>query len=172
MKRPFVCPHCGSGFNIAEARFWEKVDKRGPDECWLWKASKTPFGYGRFNFAKGFSPHAHRTAFYLANGPIPKGLYVCHSCDTPACVNPKHLFLGTPADNMADKIAKGRHSSGVRPWGAKVNTSKLSASDAIAIYRSRKDRDNLAKIYGVSTTAIRLIQIGKNWSRATKGIPR
>lgn len=92
----------------AQVRFWAKV-RRGC-ECWLWLSQRTPGGYGQFHFGPRGTPpwYAHRLSWELANGPVPDGLSVLHHCDTPACVNPQHLFVGTHTDNMRDASRKGR----------------------------------------------------------------
>lgn len=101
--------------SVAE-RFWEKVSRNAPDDCWLWTGAIYRNGYGSFGWSgkrsKQVNIGAHRAAWKLAYGRIPKGLLVCHSCDTRACCNPKHLFLGTAKDNTGDMIAKGRNSKG------------------------------------------------------------
>jgi hypothetical protein len=91
-------------------RFWPKVDRSGgPDACWTWNASKNNKGYGQIQATGNHRLiYAHRAAWELANGPIPAGMNVCHTCDHPACVNPAHLFLGTQQANMADMARKGR----------------------------------------------------------------
>lgn len=95
-------------------RFWEKVDVRGPDECWPWKAGKIKKGYGLISI-HGRSQLAHRVAYELVKGPIPADLDVLHDCDFPPCCNPRHLWPGTHTDNMQDCIAKGRNSSRTHP---------------------------------------------------------
>jgi hypothetical protein len=95
------------------ARFWSKVDKTSnPNGCWIWTAGKSRLnGYGQF-FVAGRNHSSHRSAYEIQYGPIPDGLLVLHRCDTPACVNPVHLFLGTQQDNMTDMVQKGRSLSG------------------------------------------------------------
>lgn len=97
----------------ATDRFWEKVDKRGPDDCWLWTASCDKKGYGAFTLPDGHIGIAHRFSYELHYGPIPEGegyhgTCVLHECDNPPCCNPKHLFLGTAKDNAIDMWEKGR----------------------------------------------------------------
>ena len=95
-----------------EERFWEKVEKRHKNECWLWRDKPHGFGYGRFgiwNGHKGQMVLAHRMSYELARGTIKAGQFVLHRCDNPQCVNPHHLYLGTQADNMRDMYSKGRY---------------------------------------------------------------
>lgn len=90
---------------VAE-RFWSYV-QRG-DECWTWIGARDANGYGRLSLPGRGTIGAHRVSWELHRGEIPDGLCVLHRCDNPPCVWPEHLFLGTHADNVADRIAKGR----------------------------------------------------------------
>lgn len=90
-------------------RFWEKVEIRGPDECWPWLASVERFGYGRCKGPNDRPDRSHRVSYEIANGPIPKGAFVRHVCDNPRCVNPTHLVLGTVQDNNQDRHERGRY---------------------------------------------------------------
>ena len=91
-----------------EERFWANVDKEGNGACWMWRGTKTSYGYGKM---RDHYKHVgtHRVSYMLNVGPIPSKMHVLHKCDMPACVNPDHLFLGTQADNMKDMFKKGRN---------------------------------------------------------------
>lgn len=150
--------HQDSASKIVD-RFMAKVDQSG--ECWIWTARKTPQGYGRFSLY-GVNKLAHRVAFELFKGPI-GGLQVLHRCDNPSCANPDHLWLGTNADNMADKVVKGRTPDFA---GSRNPHSKLSAEDVLEIRRqfmSGVGRAELAKRYGVCTPYINQIATKKVW---------
>lgn len=111
-------------FLSAEERFWKYVDKQSAENCWLWTAATNGVGYGKF-YVDGGLVYAHRFSYELHRGQIPDGMYVCHSCDVPGCVNPKHLWLGTNADNLADMAAKGRSMHGAKSPHAKLTTDQV-----------------------------------------------
>lgn len=149
----------------ALARFWPKVDKDGPEECWNWAAAKMPRGYGVFRFPGHNSGLAHRFAYQQFVGPIPEDLCVCHHCDNPSCVNPAHLFLGTQADNIRDMDEKGRRVRGdIR--GEKNGLAKLRLEDipAIRALRGKRTARQIGRIYGVTREAISSVLNGYSWA--------
>lgn len=100
--------------------FWKKVEKT--ETCWLWTAALNNSGYGAFAF-EGSRWLAHRFSYFIHKGPIPTGMYVLHRCDSPRCVNPDHLWIGTQADNMRDCAEKGRNFRCYR-WTSANNPNK------------------------------------------------
>lgn len=112
-----------------QERFWAKVTKAGPDDCWKWTASTNKKGYGQISAGcRGLRPLAlHRVSWEMHCGPIPGGLFVLHSCDNPPCVNPKHLFLGTDEDNKEDMLRKDRLCRGDRHRNSKTNAAEVAA---------------------------------------------
>ena len=138
-------------------RFQNKISKS--TECWEWTAFKVR-GYGRFSFG-GKTYQAHRIAAFF-DGMLPSldsDLQVLHRCDNPSCVRPSHLFLGSHADNMADKTAKGRQSK-----GASHGTAKLSIEDVREIRRVQNSCYELARRYNVSPSHIAKIKRGELWT--------
>jgi hypothetical protein len=123
--------------SLAE-RFWAKVARAGPEDCWLWQARAHHAGYGVLNRGGGSrSPlvRAHRLSWELHVGTIPTGMQVLHTCDIPACVNPAHLFLGTPADNARDSARKGRKRG--RPVPGPVILAVLASTEPARILAKR-----------------------------------
>lgn len=139
-------------------RLLSKIEIDNGTDCWNWTGCKLNTGYGQI-WHSGAGRSTHRLSFELHCGPIPDGSHVCHRCDNRACINPKHLFLGTIAENMADKVAKGRQAK-----GSTIAQSKLTEQDVIAIRAARdSSKAVLATQYGVSGDLILLIRARKIW---------
>lgn len=144
-----------------EERFWSKVDVRGINDCWEWQGGKSKFGYGWF-YVGGRNRNAHRVSWQIHTGLSPDDKFVCHKCDNTSCVNPNHLFLGTPDDNAQDKVKKRRQNKGVT-----VNTAKLAPDDIRSIRKrygeTKISASSLAQEFGVSKTTIKDILARKTW---------
>lgn len=165
----FIRGHKIKSKHTIEERFWSKVHKLdGPNACWTWTAGHGKHGYGMFNITKREPISAHRMAWKLTYGDIPKGLCVCHHCDNKPCCRPDHLFLGTIADNNKDMVKKGRCKSRGLP-GRKINTinlprgekhhnSKLTNNQIKQIRQKYADskihKGNLAKQYGITYSTL------------------
>lgn len=150
-----------------EKRFWSRVDKSG--ECWLWTGLIDRRGYGALPISGRASYRASRVSWFLANGPIPDGMLVCHHCDVRHCVNPAHLFLGTYADNARDMANKGRALRGERNHQA-----KLTAEQVLAIREAGARGEKimaLAAQYDVSARLVFNILTGKAWRHLAEGEP-
>lgn len=133
-------------------------------ECILFDGP-TINGYGNFKH-EGEQKRAHRVSFELAFGPIPEGLYICHSCDVRHCINPGHLFAGTQADNMADMVAKGRSVKGraYRLKGAGSPKARLTEETVRAILLSPLGKTLAARAFGVPRSWVHSIRKGDAWS--------
>jgi hypothetical protein len=139
-------------------RFWRAVDKGSPEACWEWQGSRRADGYGTIRLSPALGGRngpivvAHRVSFALHYGPIPKGLFVCHSCDNRACVNPAHLWLGTHEDNMRDMAQKGR-----RKGIPSKNPRRLSLEqerEVVALAAQGLTQTEIGKRFDVTQTTI------------------
>ncbi len=136
--------------------------------CWLWTGSINKAGYGLMRYDSGIL--AHRYSWQTHNSQIPKGLCVLHKCDTPSCVNPNHLFIGTQLENLADMRRKGRASGPkIGRHGEKSPTAKLTASQVAEIRKSSGSQRALAAKYGVCQQNICDILRGRRWSHTYVG---
>jgi HNH endonuclease len=141
-------------------RFWSKVVCVLATRCWSWTGALDKAGYGRVrqisDNRKGTATAAPRVAWELTHGPITGGLFVCHRCDNPTCVNPEHLFLGTDADNMRDMARKGRKRQ-----------AKITAKQVAAIRRLAEQGESartLAVRFGLTPSHVRRIVTRRVWS--------
>ena len=148
-----------------EERFWSKVWKRAPHYCWHWMASTSAYGYGQFRLS-GRTLLAHRVSYKLTHGTLRSDQIVCHKCDTPSCVNPNHLWLGSLGDNNADRHAKGRSSGGAQA-GSRNPMARLTDDEAREIAESTGPLKEVAAKYGIPFQTVSGIRRGRLWSAAT-----
>lgn len=156
-------------------KFWRRVKLYDchEDDCWEWtgpfgKSPKNTQGqYGRMSPGRELkgklSTMAHRISYFLFRGPIPDGMSVLHTCDWTACVNPKHLFLGTNKDNYLDMRLKGREN---KAKGVRHGMSKLTPEKVVAIRKRCSEgitQENVAKEFNVSDSAVGFIMTGRTW---------
>ena len=142
-------------------RFLAKVQMT--DGCWIWTGHRHRKGHGRFRVSPGVLVMAHRFSYEQHKGPIPEGMCVCHSCDVPACVNPAHLWLGTKAENNADRASKGRNAD---TSNANNPSAKLSEADVRCIKALLADgavQIEIARKFSVTSALVSAIKHGKAW---------
>lgn len=159
------CGHACAGIGVArlkaeqrpsiEEKFWLNVEKE--DGCWPWTGSTDKDGYGILEYEGKFF-RANVFSLKLDGRPVPQGQYACHTCDNPPCVRPDHLYPGTPTQNMADALARGRLQIGERHYAA-----KLTEASVVEIRNSHETDKTLAERYGVSDSLIYLVRARKCW---------
>jgi hypothetical protein len=159
---------CGES---ASEKLWARVNKT--DGCWLWTGPVNPKGYGYVPLRR--TVLAHRLSYQLAYGDVPKGTFICHRCDTPACVRPSHLYAGDVRTNAADAKARGRLATGKRNGrhtkpectarGTDRRTAKLTWDDVawIRSLRGQATQKVMAESFGVSGSVICNILNNKAW---------
>ena len=154
-------------------RFWDKVDIRGPGECWEWIGARhsLPSNYGFMHGGPLYSHRwamAHRLSWEIHHGPIPDGLAVLHHCDNPPCVNPAHLYIGTSADNARDRGERERGKEH-RQYGEANDNAKLTEVDVKAIIDElrklpRRSQAAIGADFGVGQAHVSRIMRRESWA--------
>lgn len=154
--------------------FWKRVERhKSSVECWNWQGFRYPNGYGQVGTAKYGSRYAHRVAWVVTNGAIPVGKFICHRCDNPACCNPAHLFVGTPADNSKDMARKKRSALGERNGmhnnplgtnrGERNHAAKLTPEIAMQVFQATGTQREIGERFGLSQAQVGQIKRKVNW---------
>lgn len=157
----------GKSTKTLHERFWEKVNIGGPDECWIWFGNKQPKGYGLIT-VKGRSLKAHRLSWEMANGSqVPHGEFVCHRCNTPSCVNPKHLYVASNNENQADSWKRGtRVGAHIGCYGERSPSHKLTeekAKEILALKKCGWKQKAIARHYGIHQSTVSDVVTGRCW---------
>lgn len=143
-------------------RYENYIDRSDPSGCHPWTGYRNPGGYGRFG-AEGRNVLAHVFGWRLLHGPIPPGLKVCHTCDNPACQNPDHWFLGTQAENVADRDRKGRQARHDGEWNGRHKLTAADVRNIRARYAAGASQVDLGRTFDVSRKTINHIVHRRLW---------
>ena len=143
------------------ARFWSKVDKCGPDECWEWTEYRDECGYGRFYDCVHSIYQAHRVAYIIANGDTE--LEVCHTCNHPWCCNPNHLYAGTQRINILQCHAEGRAADRCGENNGRVKLTESDVQEIRRLYAGGWFQREIAGDYGIHQTHVSAICRGHRW---------
>lgn len=154
------------------ARFWAKVQRPANDgACWVWVGARVEKGYGQIRVGSG-TVKAHRLMLAAKLGrPIGEGLFTCHTCDNPSCVNPAHLWEGTSAENAQDRNRKGRSGAHVHPErmarGETSGRAKLTDDEIRTIRNTAGTLREIATPFGISRSQVSRIRRGEHWRHVT-----
>ena len=149
-------------------RFWRKVDRRDPHECWEWQGGTKGIPYGVFLTTPAFKQRKvtipSRYSWELHHGPVPEGMCVLHRCDNPPCVNPAHLFLGTPSDNTQDMLEKGRHPSRAGEANGWASLTEADVREMRRLYGEGMRNADIARHMGLDPRTTHRIVRRKSWA--------
>lgn len=161
-KREYIPRSSSHKFCSWPCNVWAKIDRSGgADACWPWLGDYSRGGYGIFLHSENDAPRsAHRAAYVSVCGPIPAHLSACHHCDNRPCCNPRHIFIGTPKDNMADMISKGRSN---HVCGERAGPAKFTADIVRAIRAAVGTLSSIGKTFGVSKQNVHHIRSRRTW---------
>ncbi len=145
------------------ARFWANVKvTENPDDCWLWTACCNEHGYGRMSVGNK-DRRAHRISFVVSGRTLLSSTLVLHSCDTPPCVNPRHLFAGTHKMNTRDMLSKGRGSVPPHSYGVEHHAAKFDVETHRRLREDKRPARVIAAELGVCTKTVYRHRRGETW---------
>lgn len=161
---------------ILIARFWSKVEVGANSACWMWKGAVGGNGYGRFRLSRARTEQPHRIAWELANAEPLGTRIACHTCDTPLCVNPHHIYAGSALTNIRDAVERGQHTgSGMDQRGSLNPNSRLTEEDVIrikAMIEGGASNREIARHFPVGDAMVSRIRTGRSWAHLGSSNPR